>query len=77
MDYLRKLGKLYNQINPATLSGAIDVLVVKQADGSFRSSPFHVRFGKINLLRPSGNVVRTPARLTHRPRTDSQPDTSP
>eukprot|EP00042_Codosiga_hollandica_P046276 m.484758 g.484758 ORF g.484758 m.484758 type:complete len:787 (-) comp57204_c0_seq4:21-2381(-) len=57
MDYLRKLGKLYNQINPATLSGAIDVLVVKQADGSFRSSPFHVRFGKINLLRPSGNVV--------------------
>eukprot|EP01071_Lankesteria_metandrocarpae_P005056 Lankesteria_metandrocarpae@DN3835_c0_g1_i2.p1 len=38
-------------INLATLSGCIDVLAVPQADGSLRSSPFHVRFGKAKLLR--------------------------
>ena len=30
-------------INTSTLSGAIDVVVVEQEDGSLRSTPFHVR----------------------------------
>ena len=30
-------------INTSTLSGAIDVIVVEQEDGSLRSTPFHVR----------------------------------
>lgn len=42
----------WNSINPATLSGAIDVIVVEQEDGSLGCSPFHVRFGKFSLLRP-------------------------
>lgn len=49
--------ELYQGLNPATLSGCIDVLVVKQADGSFRCSPFHVRFGKLGVLRSREKVV--------------------
>lgn len=49
--------ELYQGLNPATLSGGIDVLVVKQADGSFRCSPFHVRFGKLGVLRSREKVV--------------------
>ena len=47
----------YNEINSATLTGAIDVVVVKQADGSLISSPFHVRFGKMGVLRSREKVV--------------------
>ena len=46
------MSKTWNSINPATLSGAIDVIVVEQDDGSLSCSPFHVRFGKFSLLRP-------------------------
>jgi phosphatidate phosphatase LPIN len=56
MQYVRSLGgqvsKTWNSINPATLSGAIDVIVIEQDDGSLACSPFHVRFGKFSLLRP-------------------------
>ncbi|XP_012636705.2 phosphatidate phosphatase LPIN3 [Microcebus murinus] len=48
---------LYRGLNPATLSGGIDVLVVRQVDGSFRCSPFHVRFGKLGVLRSREKVV--------------------
>jgi phosphatidate phosphatase PAH1 len=39
------------ELNVATLSGCADVIVVRQEDGSLRSTPFHVRFGKTKLLR--------------------------
>jgi phosphatidate phosphatase LPIN len=56
MQYVRNLSDsvstAWNSLNPATLSGAIDVIVVEQEDGSFACSPFHVRFGKFSLLRP-------------------------
>jgi phosphatidate phosphatase LPIN len=79
MQYVRSISgsvsKTWNSINPATLSGAIDVIVVEQADGmsldaeitnlwltanigSLACSPFHVRFGKFSLLRPSEKKVR-------------------
>nr|XP_020854540.1 phosphatidate phosphatase LPIN3 isoform X2 [Phascolarctos cinereus] len=48
--------ELYKGLNPATLSGGIDVLVVKQPDGSFLCSPFHVRFGKLGVLRSREKV---------------------
>ncbi|XP_014701421.2 phosphatidate phosphatase LPIN3 isoform X3 [Equus asinus] len=65
MNYMGQLAEtvfgtvkeLYWGLNPATLSGGIDVLVVKQADGSFRCSPFHVRFGKLGVLRSREKVV--------------------
>lgn len=56
MQYVRNLSDsvstAWNSINPATLSGAIDVIVVEQEDGTLLCSPFHVRFGKFSLLRP-------------------------
>ncbi|MCJ1241450.1 Nuclear elongation and deformation protein 1 [Varicellaria rhodocarpa] len=56
MQYVRSfsgsVSKTWNSINPATLSGAIDVVVVEQEDGTLACSPFHVRFGKFSLLRP-------------------------
>ncbi len=61
MQYVRSLGsgvsKTWNSINPATLSGAIDVIVIEQEDGTLACSPFHVRFGKFSLLRPSEKRV--------------------
>ena len=47
----------YNEINSATLTGAIDVIIVKQEDGTYLSSPFHVRFGKMGVLQPREKVV--------------------
>uniref|UniRef100_A0A182JNY5 phosphatidate phosphatase n=1 Tax=Anopheles christyi TaxID=43041 RepID=A0A182JNY5_9DIPT len=49
--------EFYSEINGATLTGAIDVVVVEQPDGSFMSSPFHVRFGKLGVLRSREKVV--------------------
>lgn len=56
MNYIRgisgSVSKTWNSINPSTLSGAIDVIVIEHEDGSLACSPFHVRFGKFSLLRP-------------------------
>ncbi|KAF2859360.1 LNS2-domain-containing protein [Piedraia hortae CBS 480.64] len=56
MQYVRSISSsvssTWNSINPATLSGAIDVIVVEQEDSSLACSPFHIRFGKFQLLRP-------------------------
>lgn len=59
------LSRLFNhlsgamaEINPATLCGAMDVIVVEQEDGSLKSSPFHVRFGKLGkFLRSKETIV--------------------
>ena len=52
------LKQWYNDINPATLTAAIDVIVVEQADGTFMSSAFHVQFGKWSgVIKPKGKVV--------------------
>ncbi|CAO3616538.1 unnamed protein product [Mucor hiemalis] len=64
MDYVGRIGNLfsslnnfYNEINPATLSGAIDIIVVEQENGNLASSPFHVRFGKLSVLLPQEKKV--------------------
>ncbi|CAO2657821.1 Nn.00g070810.m01.CDS01 [Neocucurbitaria sp. VM-36] len=61
MNYVRSItgtvSKGWNSINPATLSGAIDTIVVEREDGSLACSPFHVRFGKYQILRPSDKKV--------------------
>uniref|UniRef100_A0A0K0DDA4 LNS2 domain-containing protein n=1 Tax=Angiostrongylus cantonensis TaxID=6313 RepID=A0A0K0DDA4_ANGCA len=61
MDYayrvLKNMKYFYNTINPATLSGAIDVIVVEQPDGELKSTPFHVRFGKYGVFSYSNKYV--------------------
>lgn len=54
---LKAFKEFYNEINGATLTGAIDVIVVEQSDGSFVCSPFHVRFGKLGVLRSREKIV--------------------
>uniref|UniRef100_A0A673ZCM3 phosphatidate phosphatase n=1 Tax=Salmo trutta TaxID=8032 RepID=A0A673ZCM3_SALTR len=49
--------ELYKGINQATLSGCIDVVVVRQPDGTFHCSPFHVRFGKLGVLHSKEKVI--------------------
>lgn len=50
--------ELYKGLNPATLSGCIDIIVIRQPNGSLQCSPFHVRFGKMGVLRSREKVVR-------------------
>ncbi|XP_066142895.1 phosphatidate phosphatase LPIN3 [Euwallacea fornicatus] len=57
MRIISNLKEFYSDINGATLTGAIDVVVVEQPDGSFNCSPFHVRFGKLGVLRSKEKVV--------------------
>ncbi|KAG6861570.1 hypothetical protein C0995_014866 [Termitomyces sp. Mi166 len=51
----------YKDINPSTLTGAIDVIVIQRpavnGDTELVCSPFHVRFGKWQVLRPSEKKV--------------------
>lgn len=54
---LGTMKELYQDLNSATLSGSIDVVVVRQPDNSFKCSPFHVRFGKLGVLRSKEKVV--------------------
>ncbi|XP_003374582.1 conserved hypothetical protein [Trichinella spiralis] len=47
----------YNGINSATLTGAIDVVVVEQPNGEYIGSSFYVRFGKIGVLQSRAKLV--------------------
>lgn len=42
---------LYNDLNGANLTGAVDVIAIRQVDGSIKATPFHVRFGKWGVFR--------------------------
>lgn len=53
----RDFKEFYSEINAATLTGAIDVIVVEQPDGTYVCSPFHVRFGKLGVLRSREKIV--------------------
>ncbi|GAA6002640.1 hypothetical protein JCM10207_007606 [Rhodosporidiobolus poonsookiae] len=62
MQWVSKAVNYYSSINPATLTGAIDVIVVERptqsGDTELACSPFHVRFGKLSVLRPVDKKVR-------------------
>ena len=54
---IKPIAQWYSEINSATLTGAIDVIVVEQEDGTFLTSPFHVRFGKMGVLKAKEKIV--------------------
>jgi phosphatidate phosphatase LPIN len=35
----------------------MDIVVVKKADGTFTSSPFHIRFGTLKILKAKEKIV--------------------
>jgi LNS2 (Lipin/Ned1/Smp2)/lipin, N-terminal conserved region/Lipin/Ned1/Smp2 multi-domain protein middle domain len=45
------------EFNSATLSGAIDIIVIADERGRRHCSPFHIRFGKLQLLKSRGLPV--------------------
>jgi len=45
------------EFNQATLSGCIDVIVIEQEDGTLMCTPFHVRFGKLKVLKSKEKTV--------------------
>ncbi|KAJ8541086.1 hypothetical protein K7X08_001902 [Anisodus acutangulus] len=52
----RGVRSVSGNLNP--FGGAVDIIVVKQPDGSLKSSPWYVRFGKIQgVLKARENVV--------------------
>ena len=68
MNYLRGAFNAASQyyrdlppINPSTLTGAIDVIVVEQPGDEgvpeLACTPFHVRFGKWQVLHPGEKKV--------------------
>jgi len=60
---MNTIGNLFSSItdaiefNKSTLSGCVDVVVVRQPDGSLKSTPFHVRFGKLKVLKSKNRSV--------------------
>ncbi|KAM7464110.1 hypothetical protein LguiA_032231 [Lonicera macranthoides] len=65
MDVVGKFGNLLTQgvysvaIPFHPFGGAIDIFVVQQQDGSFRSTPWYVRFGKFQgVLKGAEKIVR-------------------
>ncbi|TYJ39944.1 hypothetical protein E1A91_A04G104500v1 [Gossypium mustelinum] len=65
MNVVGKVGSLISQgvYSVATpfhpFGGAVDIIVVRQADGTFRSTPWYVRFGKFQgVLKGAEKVVR-------------------
>ena len=54
------------ELNTATLSGAIDIVVIRHPDGMLVSTPFHVRFGKLMILHAKEKLVRRSGRAGER-----------
>ena len=46
-----------SHILQACLSGTVDVIAVQQKDGSYKATPFHVRFGKFDVLNCKDKIV--------------------
>lgn len=44
-------------LNKSVLSGAMDAIVVRQKDGSFKSSNFYVRFGSLKIMKSKEKIV--------------------
>lgn len=60
-SFVHFLYSKYNNIiptNSATLTGAIDVVAVRQPDNTIKATPFHVRFGKAKVTHTENIRVR-------------------
>ena len=53
---LKMISNMFD-LNQSVLSGAIDIIVVRQKDGSLNSTSFHVRFGSLKIVKSKEKVV--------------------
>ena len=54
---ISSVSDFYKDINPSTLTGAIDIIVVEDSNGHLACTPFHVRFGKFKVFKTQDKVV--------------------
>jgi phosphatidate phosphatase LPIN len=73
MQFVERVGRaiytvseFYRDINPSTLTGAIDVVVVEGEEKRLGCTPFHVRFGKLQIFRPQENIVNQRKDISNR-----------
>ena len=64
---LKMIKGIISKYNPSTLSGALDIIIIEHPDGTLRSSPWHIRFGKLGLLHHNGKVVTVDINEKHAP----------
>ncbi|CAD5234629.1 unnamed protein product [Bursaphelenchus xylophilus] len=61
MDYMQRwfsnIKYVYNSMNPAVLSGAIDIVVIEQPDSTLKCSPFYIRFGIYGVFSSTEKYV--------------------
>lgn len=48
---------MLSKLNPSTLSGALDIIIIEQEDGRLYSSPWHIRVGNMSLLHHSNKII--------------------
>ena len=48
---------MFRKVNPSSLSGAMDIIVIEHEDGTLRSSPWHLTFGKFGLFYHSNKII--------------------
>lgn len=56
-DLAERVVAYYDEINKANFTDSMDVIVIRRKDGSLRSTPFYVRFGKLGILKPKDRLV--------------------
>lgn len=54
---ISSVSDFYKDINPSTLTGAIDIIVVEDSTGHLACTPFHVRFGKFKVFKAQDKLV--------------------
>ena len=48
---------MLRKVNPSSLSGALDIIVIEHKDGTLRSSPWHLTFGKFGLFYHTNKFI--------------------
>lgn len=56
-NVLSSVGEFFD-FNQSILSDSMDIIVIEHENGEYKSTPFHVRFGKSKLLKSAENTVR-------------------
>ena len=47
----------FHEISTTTVTGVMDILVVKQKNSKFKSSPFYLSFSIASVFKPRGKIV--------------------
>ncbi|CAF0963035.1 unnamed protein product [Brachionus calyciflorus] len=57
-DLAERAVAYYGEINKSNFTDSMDVIVIRHNNGILRSTPFYVRFGKRDVIKPKENKIR-------------------